>query len=761
MKITCVGGGPASLYFSILAKKLDPSAEIVVLERNPPDQTWGFGVVFSDATLAGLEQVDPETYAEIQASFYHWDAIDVHYGGEVLTSTGHGFSGLSRQVLLQILERRAVALGVRIEHETVVSDLPEADLVIAGDGINSIFRARHDFGTTVDPRPNRFVWLGTTRPFPAFTFFFVENEAGLFRVHAYQYLAEPERPGAATSTFIVECTDETFRRTGLAVDDEAGLLAYFEKLFVKELEGHRLIGNKSHFRQFPTIKNARWHVPTSGGHLVLMGDAAHTAHFSIGSGTKLALEDAIALVDALARTRTPGAPLAKADLPAALAAYEKARRPGVDAIQRAAQVSMEWFEEVERYFGKLAPLPFTFSMLTRSLRITHQNLKVRDPAFVGRVDADFAARHGVSAERTPPPMFVPLRLRDLVIDNRVAVSPMCMYSAVDGTPGDFHLVHLGSRAVGGAGLVLTEMTDVSAEGRISPGCTGLYAEAHVAAFRRIVDFVHQNSRAKIGVQLGHAGRKASTRRMWEGIDLPLTEGNWPIVSASPLPYFPGKSQVPAALDRRGLDLVRDQFVAATERAERAGFDLLEVHMAHGYLLASFLSPLTNQRTDEYGGSLDNRLRWPLEVLRAVRATWPGHKPISVRISATDWHPGGVTPVEAVHIAAALAAEGADIIDVSSGQTVPEGKPTYGRLYQTPLADRIRNEAKVPVMTVGNVSSWADVNAILAAERADLVLLARGHLYDPYWTRHAAFEQGYAVPWPPQYAPAESFTPRES
>ncbi len=760
MKITCVGGGPAGLYFSILAKKLDPSLDLLVHERNRPDETWGFGVVFSDATLAQFEQVDPESYAEIAASFYHWDDIDVHYGGQVLTSTGHGFSGMSRKVLLQILTRRALALGVRIEHLSDVQGLPEADLVIACDGINSLFRAQHDFGTTVDPRPNRFVWLGTTRPFPAFTFFFVENEAGLFRVHAYQYLAKSETEGASTSTFIVECTDETFQRSGLAVDDEAATIAYFEKLFAKELEGHRLIGNKSHFRQFPTIKNRRWHVPAGQGQLVLMGDAAHTAHFSIGSGTKLAMDDAIALVDAMKRTRPPSGELRAADLPAALADYERARRPGVDAIQRAAQVSMEWFEDVERYFGKLAPLPFTFSMLTRSLRITHQNLKVRDPGFVARVDEDFAARHGATAPRPPPPMFVPLRLRELSIPNRIAVSPMCMYSAVDGTPGDFHLVHLGSRAMGGAGLVMTEMTDVSAEGRITPGCAGLYEEAHVAAWKRIVDYVHTTP-AKIGVQLGHAGRKASTRRMWDGIDLPLESGNWPIVSASPIPYFEGKSQVPRALDRRGMEQIRDQFVAATERAERCGFDLLELHMAHGYLLASFLSPLTNRRDDEFGGSLDRRLRYPLEVLRAVRAAWPKHKPISVRISATDWWKGGTTPDEAVTIAKALAAEGADILDVSSGQTVPEGKPYYGRLYQTPLADRVRNEAGVPVMTVGNVSSWADANAILAAERADLVLLARGHLYDPYWTRHAAFEQGYAMPWPPQYAPAESFTPRES
>ena len=750
MNIRCVGGGPAGLYFAILAKKLDPASDIVVYERNRPDDTFGFGVVFSDATLAQYADTDRESYEAIRASLYHWDAIDVHYGGEVLTSVGHGFSGMSRKALLQILVSRAMALGVRVEHQREITGIPDdADLVLAGDGVNSPIRAAHDFGTSLDMRPNRFVWLGTTRPFPAFTFFFVENEHGLFRVHAYQYTSSAAK-GEPISTFIVECTDETFQKSGLAIDDEAATIAYFEPLFEKELEGHRLIGNKSHFRQFPTIKNRRWHQRIGRTEVVLLGDAAHTAHFSIGSGTKLAMDDAIALVDAL--RRLPG------DLPAALADYEKARRPAVDAIQRAAQVSMEWFEDTERYFGRLRPLPFTFSMLTRSLRITHQNLKVRDPSFVGRVDAEFAAHHGTEPR---PPMFVPLKLRGLELPNRIVVSPMCMYRATDGTPDDLHLVHLGSRATGGAGLVMTEMTDVSAEARISPGCTGMYDEKHVAAWKRIVDYVHQHTPAKIGMQLGHAGRKASTQRMWEGIDLPLPEGNWPIVSASPLPYFPGKSQVPRPLERRDMELIRDQFAAAAERAHRAGFDLVELHMAHGYLLASFLSPLTNLRGDEYGGTLDARLRFPLEVLRAVRAAWPKNKPISVRISATDWYPGGTTPDDAVRVAAALAAEGADILDVSSGQTIPEGKPTYGRLYQTPFADRVRNEAKIPVMTVGNVSSWADVNAILAAERADLVLLARGHLYNPYWTRHAAFEQGYRMRWPDEYAPVETFTPRES
>ncbi len=755
MKITSIGGGPAGLYLAILMKKADPSHEIRVVERNRPDDTFGFGVVFSDATMENLRAADAESYAAITGSFYHWDDIDTHHRGQVLTSTGHGFSGLSRKRLLQILQERALELGVRIDFQTEALD-PEpfldADLVLGADGVNSMMRARFadSFEPELDMRPNRFVWLGTTRPFPAFTFYFDENEHGLFRVHAYQYSKEPETPGGPLSTFIVECTEDTWRRAGLDRANEAETLAYCEKLFAPRLDGHRLIANRSVWRQFPTVNNRHWSTRLPRGtHLVLLGDAAHTAHFSIGSGTKLALEDSIALAEAL---------IHNPDVGEALRAYERARRPAVDAVQRAALVSLRWFEETERYFSRLEPLEFAFSMLTRSLRIQHQNLKVRDPAFVERVDRRFEER---AAEQSGvrvhgPPMFQPFRVRDLVLPNRVVVSPMCMYSAEEGIPSDFHLVHYGSRAMGGAGLVMTEMTDVSREGRISPGCTGMWSEQHRDAWKRVVDFVHAHTPGKIGMQLAHAGRKASTRRMWEGIDQPLPEGNWPILSASAIPYFP-HSQVPKPMDRADMDLVRGQFVRAAELADEAGFDLLELHMAHGYLLASFLSPLSNRRDDEYGGSLENRLRFPLEVFRAVRARW--HKPLSVRISATDWLEGGFTPNDAVALARTLRAEGVDLIDVSTGQTTPESKPVYGRLYQTPFADRVRNEADVPTMTVGNISSWADVNAILAAGRADLCVIARGHLYDPYWTRHAAYEQGYELPWPPQYAPAKSFTPR--
>jgi anthraniloyl-CoA monooxygenase len=751
LRIVCIGGGPAGLYFAILMKKADPRHDVVVLERNRRGDTFGFGVVFSDATFAGFEDADPETTAEIERHFAHWDDIDIHYRGDVVTSTGHGFCGCSRTMLLEILTNRALALGVRIEFEREVGDpaaFADADLVLAADGVNSGIRQRYaqEFGPSIDLRPNRFVWLGTTKPFPAFTFYFKQNEHGLWRVHAYQY----ER---GNSTFIVEAAEATWRRACMDKASEHETVAYCERLFAAELDGHRLLENRSIWRAFPTIRNKRW----SHGNVVLMGDAVHTAHFSIGSGTKLAMEDAIALARTLARVPRV------AD---ALEAYEAERRPAVDAVQRAAQVSMEWFEETERYFGRLAPTQFAFSMLTRSLRITHSNLKLRDPEFVRRVDEWFArdaaaqSHEKIAVDPPPPPMFTPFRLRETVLANRVVVSPMCQYSAEDGMPNDWHLVHLGSRALGGAGLVISEMTDVSRDGRISPGCTGMYRREHVEGWRRVVEFVHANSFAKIGMQLAHAGRKGSTRLAWDGIDRPLASGNWPLIAASPLPYLP-LSQTPRAMTRADMDQVRDDFVRAARWADEAGFDLVEIHMAHGYLLASFLSPLTNRRDDAYGGAVANRLRYPLEILRAVRAAWPARKPISVRISATDWKPGGTSPQDAVEIARALRQAGADIIDVSAGQTVSDDAPVYGRLFQTPFADRIRHEAEVPTMTVGNISSYADVNSILAAGRADLCVLARGHLYDPYWTRHAAFEQGVELPWPKQYLSARSFTPRTS
>ena len=760
MRIVSVGGGPAGLYFAILMKLADSSNEVTVLERNRPDDTFGFGVVFSDATLEEFEQADRVTHDEIGRRFYHWDDIDIHYRGECLSSSGHGFSGLGRTALLDILVGRCLDLGVDLRFGVEVDSLDpfeDADLIVGADGVNSTVRELHAdaFGPRIDERPNRFVWLGTGKPFPAFTFYFRDTPHGVFRVHAYQYRPAAEGGGRgdgdAISTFIVEITEETWRAAGIETLSERDTVSYLEAMFAEELAGHPLIGNRSLWRRFPTVRNERW----CDGNVVLLGDAAHTAHFSIGSGTRLAMIDAIALRDAV--LAHPG------DATAALAAYEAGRRPDVASVQRAAQASLEWFEGTERFMDT-EPIQFAFNLLTRSLRITHSNLRVRDPAFTARVDDWFARRAALQAGTpapdgaAPPPMFTPFRLRDLVLHNRVVVSAMCQYLAEDGTADDWHLVHLGSRAVGGAGLVMAEMTNVSRDGRISPGCTGLYRPEHMRAWGRIVDFVHGRSDAKIGIQLGHAGRKGSTRLSWEGDVEPLDTGGWDTISASAIPWFE-HSPVPREMTAEDMSEVVADYVRATEMAEEAGFDLLEVHLAHGYLLASFISPLTNHRSDEHGGSLENRLRFPLEVFRAVRGAWPDPRPLSVRISAVDWFPGGMGPADAVEVARHLRAAGADIIDVSAGQTVPDQRPVYGRQYQTPFADRIRNEVGIATMAVGNISSFMDVNTILAAGRADLCCLARAHLWEPYWTRHAAYALGHELPWPAPYSSLDGYTPR--
>ena len=747
MRVAIVGAGPAGLYLAILLQRDNPGHQVTVFERNRLEDGFGFGVVFSDETMENVGEADPETNRAMAEAAAHWDDIEIHFRGSVTRSTGHRFSGVERKTLLELLARRARALGVEILGQREIrtpADCGPADLVVAADGVASLLRDHlaDQFQPQLDWRTNRFVWLGTTRPFPAFTFYFKPSPAGLWRTHAYQYA-----PGR--STFIVEAREETWQASGLREEDEAGTIAYLERLFKEELEGHRLLANRSIWRRFPTVRNGRWHA----GHVVLLGDAAHTAHVSVGSGPKLAREDAIALAAAL----SSGKPV-----PEALADYETARSPGVESLQRAAQASLEWFESVERY-QELDPLQFAFTMLTRSLRITHENLRLRDPALVAQVDRWFAglaskqSGRPVSLDPVPPPIFTPYRLRDLVLTNRIVVSPMCQYRAEDGFVNDWHLVHLGSRAIGGAGLVITEMTDVCREGRITPGCAGMYLDGHVAAWRRIVEYVHRETDAKIGIQLAHAGRKGSTRPPWEGNNEPLATGNWPLLAASAIPYLP-TCQTPREMTRADMDEVRDAFVRAARMSQEAGFDLIELHLAHGYLLSTFISPLTNRRADEYGGTLANRMRYPLEVIRAVRAEWRT-KPISVRISAVDWAPGGLEAADGVEIASLAVAAGADIVDVSAGGTVAEAKPVYGRLFQTPFSDRIRHEARVPTMTVGNIASAADANTILAAGRADLVVLARAHLWDPYWTRHAARELGYRLPWPSPYARADSFTPR--
>jgi anthraniloyl-CoA monooxygenase len=735
MKVVCIGGGPAGLYFALLYKKARPDAEITVLERNAAGVTFGWGVVFSDETLSYLEDNDPPTHEAITKAFAHWTAIDIHYRGECLRSDGHGFSGIARRDLLRILTDRCVELGIRLSFDVEVDDYEKvtagADLVVACDGLRSKVRDRHvdAFKPTLDVRKARYIWLGTKKRFDAFTFYFEENAHGMFQVHAYRFDAD-------TSTFIVECDEASFLAAGLDHKTTDESIAYIEELFGKHLGGEKLLANKSSWLQFATVKNETWHHEN----VVLLGDAAHTAHFSIGSGTKLAMEDSIALVKALVENGD--------DVAKSLVAYEAERRPIVERTQKAAQDSLVWFENVKRY-RDLEPTQFAFSLLTRSKRITYDNLKLRDVKFAGDVASWFART--ASTPPSTPAMFAPFKLRDLVIPNRVVVSPMCMYSAIDGTPNEFHLTHLAARAAGGAGLVMAEMTDVSREGRISPGCAGMYLPEHVAAWKHIVAHVHAHSASKIGLQLGHAGRKGSTKLMWEGSDRPLESGNWPIMSASPLPYFPD-SQIPREMDRGDMDRVKAEFERAATWADEAGFDLLELHMAHGYLLASFLSPLTNIRTDSYGGTRENRMRYPLEVFDAVRAAWPAKKPMSVRISSTDWLPGGVDDDDVLALARALKAHGADIIDCSAGMTTPDSRPKfYGRAYQAYWADMVRNEVKIPTMTVGGISTADQINTLVLSGRADLCALARPHLSNPSFTLGAAIEQGYRdIFIPPQY-----------
>ncbi|MFJ8870197.1 bifunctional salicylyl-CoA 5-hydroxylase/oxidoreductase [Streptomyces sp. NPDC102473] len=732
-RIAVIGGGPGGLYAAALLKRLRPGREITVWERNAPDDTFGFGVVLSDETLGGIEHADPVVYRALSDAFVRWDTIDVVHRGVTRTSGGHGFAALGRRTLLRILHERCASLGVGLRFGTEAPPAAELaaghDLVIAADGVHSATRAAHGrhFRPTVTDHRNRYIWLAADFAFDAFRFEIAETEYGVMQLHAYPF-------SAGASTVIVEMREEVWRAAGLDICDTARSAERCAKIFAEALGGRPLRSNRSSWLTFATVSNARW----SHGSTVLIGDAAHTAHFSIGSGTKLAVEDALALAACVEE---------EPDLPAALAAYEAERRPVVLSTQRAAAASLCWFEELPQYVDQ--PLGrFAFNLLTRSRRVTHGNLRLRDPGFTEEVEEEFGCPPDT------PPMFTPLRLRGLELRNRVVVSPMDMYSAVDGMPGDFHLVHLGARALGGAGLVMTEMVCVSPDGRITPGCTGLWTDEQAEAWTRITRFVHDAAPgAAIGLQLGHSGRKGSTRLMWEGIDQPLEEGNWPVAAASPLPYAHGVGQVPQALDRAGMDAVRDRFAEATHRATRCGFDLLELHCAHGYLLSGFLSPLTNQRDDAYGGSVENRLRFPLEVFDAVRAAWPEDRPMTVRISATDWARGGTSDEDTLTVARAFAAHGADAIDVSTGQVVAEERPAYGRSYQTPYADRIRNSLGVPVIAVGALSSWDDVNSLLLAGRADLCALARPHLYDPHWTLHAAAEQGYAGPgvsWPLPY-----------
>ena len=741
MKILCLGGGPAGLYFAISMKLRDPSHQVTVLERNRANDTFGWGVVLSDDALGRMQKNDPASTDAIRSHFAYWDDIAVVRGTERTVSGGHGFAGIGRKQMLVLLKARARELGVDMRFETEFRSAEEYrkdyDLVVASDGINSLVRKEYSdvFQPDIDTRRCKFVWLGTHQKFDdAFTFIFEKTEHGWVWAHVYQFDAD-------TATFIVECLPETWDRWGFADMSKEETVETCRKIFERHLGGHDLMSNAAHLRgsavwmQFPRVICGTWFHEN----VVLMGDAAATGHFSIGSGSRLAFDSAIALADYLH---------SEPNLPAAFRRYQDERRVEVLRLQSAARNSLEWFEEVERYLDM--PMPqFAYSLLTRSQRISHENLRLRDPAWLQASEDWYQAREGGQAGRRP--MFAPFRLRGMELKNRIVLSPMAQYKAVDGVPGDWHFVHYAERAKGGAGLIYTEMTCVSPEGRITPGCPGLYAPEHEAAWTRLARFIHAETSARLCIQIGHSGRKGSTCVPWDGgIDAPLAADNWETLAPSAIPYKPDNA-TPRAMDRADMDKVTAQFVAAARMADRAGADMIEVHAAHGYLLAGFISPITNRRTDEYGGSLENRMRYPLEVFAAMRAVWPAEKPMSVRISAHDWIDGGVTPDEAVKVARMFVAAGADIIDVSSGQTDPAERPIYGRMFQTPFSDRIRNEAGIATMTVGNISDYDQVNSILMAGRADLVCLARAHLADPYWTLHAAVAQGdTASDWPAPY-----------
>ncbi len=761
MKIVCIGGGPAGLYFGLLMKQLDPRHDITVVERNRPYDTFGWGVVFSDATMDNMRRWDEPTADAIQLAFNHWDDIELEFKGRTIRSGGHGFVGIGRKRLLNILQARCEELGVKLVFDTEVESdaaFPDADLIIASDGINSRIRNQYAavFAPDIVTRPNRYIWLGTKRLYDAFTFVFEKTVHGWFQAHIYKF-------DETTSTFIVETPEQVWKAHGL---DQAGVddsIAFCEQLFAANLRGEKLMSNARHLRgsawlNFQRVRCDQWSHFNGRAHVVLMGDAVHTAHFAIGSGTKLAIEDAIELTR---QFKLHGD--SREQIGDVLQRYQALRSVDVLRLQNAAWNAMEWFEVAgERYADQLPPEQFMYSMLTRSQRISHENLRLRDARWLGGYERWFAERAGLelpAAQPAPPPMFTPYTVRGVTLKNRVVVSPMAQYSCVDGLPADYHLVHLGARALGGAGLVMAEMSCPSADARITPGCPGLWHAAQRDAWKRIVDHVHAATDAKIGIQLGHAGPKGSTNAPWDGdgADRPLPggeQGNWPLISASALPYLED-GRVPRPMTRADMDRVCADFVRSTRFAAEAGFDWLELHCAHGYLLSAFISPLTNRRSDDCGGSLANRLRWPLEVFGAMRAAWPQHLPMSVRISAHDWVEGGITPEDAVQIARAFKAAGADMIDCSSGQVSAAQQPTYGRMYQTPFADRIRQMAGIPTIAVGAISEADHVNSIIAAGRADLCAIARPHLANPAWTLAEAAKIGFTpVAWPKQYRQAK-------
>ena len=752
MNIVCIGGGPSGLYFGLLMKLQHPEHDITVYERNKPYDTFGWGVVFSDQTMENMQKWDPSTAAEIQKSFNHWDDIELHFKNEVIRSGGHGFVGIGRKKLLNILQLRCEELGVKLVFEAEVNsddDFPHADLIIASDGINSKIRTKYAdiFQPTIVPRPNRFIWLGTNKLYDAFTFLFKKTQHGWFAAHIYQF-------DETTTTFIVECTEETWLAHHLDKASQEESVTFCENIFADNLIGAKLLTNSRHLRgsawlNFQHITCQEWSHFNGNSHVVMMGDAVHTAHFAIGSGTKLAIEDSIELTHLFNQFGHQ-----KESITEVLKEYQAVRRIDVLRLKNAAWNAMEWFEVCgKRYSDQLEPPQLMYSLLTRSQRISHENLRLRDAKWLQNYEAWLAQKHHVvlnNQQATPPPMFTPFTIRGVTLKNRVIVSPMAQYSAIDGSVGDFHLVHLGARAMGGAAMVMVEMTSPSADGRITPGCPGLYKDEHIIAFTRVVKWVHEHTDAKIALQIGHSGPKGSTNLAWDGIDLPLPADNWQVIAASAMAYSEN-NQIPRAMNRKDMDRVRDEFVASTIKATAIGFDWLELHCAHGYLLSSFISPLTNHRTDEYGGTLENRLRYPLEIFRSMRAAWLKNLPISVRISAHDWVDGGITPIDAVAIAKAFKEAGADMIDCSSGQVSKDQRPVYGRMYQTPFSDRIRQEVGIPTIAVGAISEADHVNSIIAAGRADLCAVARPHLANPAWTLTEAAKIGFKdLSWPKQY-----------
>jgi len=751
LKILCLGGGPASLYFAILMKKANPRHDITVIERGDRDSTWGFGVVFSDETLRGFMEADAPSYRRIVEQFAYWGSIDTRIHGRTVTSRGHGFCGMSRLKLLNIFHDRCDELGVNLRFNTDIRDLSELDterydLVVAGDGITSLLRQAHEkeFGTTMDWRQNKFCWLATTKPLDDFTFIFRRDEHGWWWVHAYRY-------EEGMTTWIVETSEATWKAAGMDHASEADTKAYCEALFAEDLDGHPIITNRSVWRTFPVVRNERLYYRN----IVLIGDAVRSAHFSIGSGTKLAMEDAIALAGYF---RASGD-----DVGRALEMYQNIRKEEADRLQRTAVVSLSWFEHIDRYAAVQEAEQFTFNMMCRAKRVTYENLRLRDPDYIAGLDRWFAGHvrrttgfDDIDEDNPAVPAFQPFRIGGMRVENRFQLSAMCQYCAEDGMPNDWHLVHYGARAIGGAGLLNSEMLCVSPEGRITPGCAGIWNDGQVEAWRAIVDFVHANSRAKICAQIGHSGRKGSTSIPWQGgIDVPLAQGGWEVVGPSPIPYL-ADGPVPRQMSEKDMDEVLAAFVAATRNAERAGFDMVEVHLAHGYLLSSFISPVTNRRDDAYGGDVAARMTFPLRVVRAMRDAWPEDRPLSARISATDWVEGGLSGSDLLAVARMLKDAGVDVINVSTGQVTKDEDPVYGRMFQAPFADQVRNEAGIPTIVAGNITTADQANTLVAAGRTDIVALGRVIMNEPHFVLQAAAHYGHAAQhWPAQYRSGRS------